>query len=278
MLSFVKDSKIYIILEIFLLVADIYSYCTSGSFYLLFVIGIVFFYLIDKLIKHFQFKKALEQIPNKLRFMIEFIHTIGYDNPLYMNKIKDKNHHVNRIIKEYTINMSNCTTQKTYEGYVLSNISDGLRIMTCGGSSISLENIHISSYDFLEDKFVETKFNPLDDNERTKTIKLPFDHILSKNDFFKVRYKEEDWSGAMRNDYDGIVIAEHLLFKEIIEQIIYVNFLSGKIKSIEIYSYNIDTHIVKKTEKKVEVNNGKYKWSTSVQKHNIIYFLFYTYE
>lgn len=271
---------IFAIIESIVLICDIINYIKERkTFFISIALLIAFFvlYILDVLLKR---RKNSLNIPDNIKFIIEFIDDVGYSKRTILRKLKDNGHEITDINKVYTINATSCNTVKTYKGIVSDKLSDGLMIMTCGGSSTSAKDIAISTY-VCKSRFIKTKYTILQENERVKIIKLPFNDNISTGNPFNVKYVEKDWSGSMRNDYDGLVVAEHLLFKKVQKQHVKVVFKRGTISNIDVYSYNIINHeIIKLDNVIIKESDLVYHWEHVTEKadRNIIYFILYIYK
>ncbi len=280
MKEILKEHKVFGLIEFFVLVSDFINYLRNEKFLFAFVFVFII-YVVFLVAKFFYIKRKNDKnVPDKIGFIVDFIQSVGYDNSWFIRKVKDNNHCIDLIYKKYKIDGINCSTEKIYSGTVLSKISDGIDILTCGGSSASSQDIKISSYIFKNNKYHKTVNEVKQDKERVKILKLKFDNVLSEHSNFKVKYLEKNWSGSMRNDYDAIIVAEHILFHNVKNQIIDLEFMKGNIESIETYSYNIKNHELSIVDEQLPVQNNKYHFEFESHKisNDCIYFILYTYE
>lgn len=279
MIDFIKKHWLFSLIEIAILIADFINYMKNDKFLCMFLLALIIYIIYLPIKTSIEKHNRDRNIPEKLRFIIDFIHSVGYDNKKFTKQIMDTQHIIDSITKKYVIDGINCYTEKIYSGTVNSKISEGIDILTCGGSSVSSSDINIDTY-YLKKSYVPTNFKIRYDNERTKVLKIMFGNVLSAKSKFKVKYIEKNWFGSMRNDHDAIVVAEHLLFNHVNKQIINLEFKTGKIKSIETYSYNIKTHELIMIGSELKTNKTKYHFEFNNYdiSNNCIYFILYTYK
>ncbi len=273
--------KIIFFIETIVLIFDFFCYIKTHKTFLISLFLAIIFILFYGIKNYITRIKNDLNIPENIKFIIEFIDDIGYSNKRKIAKMKDNKHEIISINKIYVINGINCNTNKIYKGIVTDKLSDGLKIMTCGGSSTSIKDMKILTYAQKKNNFKKTNYVLLKENERVKIIKLPFEDNISSGHQFKVKYVEKNWSGSMRNDYDGIIVAEHLLFKKVRKQEVTIVFEQGQISKIDVYSYNIKNHELIKLDNIIHKEDDKtYSWvhTTVKSDENIVYFISYTYK
>lgn len=227
-------------------------------------------------------KNKNNNLPDELKFMVDFAKTIGYTEQKNINEFSDLNCAIDTVRKIYEIDGINVKMQKEYMGRILSSACDGIKIMTCGGSSTSSDRIDAYTYnfDYSINKYKRTKHKLINENERSKIVKIYFNRTLGQDEQFKVKYIEKNWDGAMRKNYDGIVVGEQLFFKLLKEQYIILKFKNVENLSCELYEFNFKKNEISKLNIKIEISN--YECHCSIKdsyiNKNCILFLMYHYD
>ena len=276
----IKENSIYVFGEICLFLLNIYKLITQNNISLVLLIFLLIVIVIHVFI-HFKKKNNKKNIPDELKFMVDFANGIGYTKRKNINKFSDFHSTIDSIEKVYEIDGINVKMQKEYIGRVASSTSDGIKIMTCGGSSTSSNNINAYTYyfDILANTYKPTKHKLEYEDERSKLIKIYFDSTLGKDDKFKIKYVEKNWDGAMRKNYDGIVIGEQLFFKELKEQNIMLKFRNIDDLKCELFQFNFKTNEISKLNIKISISSSECNCSiksNDIEK-NCILFLMYRY-
>lgn len=274
----IKQNYFYIFGEICLFLLNIYKFLTQNNFnliLLIFLLVVIMAHIFTCLTYH----KNKDSIPDKLKFMVDFANVIGYTKQKNISKFSDSNCIIDLINKIYEIDGINVKMQKEYIGRVSSSTSDGIKIMTCGGSSTSSDNINAYTYffDFSTKKYKEAQHKLVTEDERSKVIKIYFNSTLGKNEQFKIKYVEKHWDGAMRVNYDGIVIGEQLFFRELKEQNITLKFKNVNNLKCEIFQYNFKRNEISKLNIKTSILNCEcccsFK-SNDIKKNCILFFMY----
>lgn len=276
----IKQNHIYIFGEICLFSLNIFKLITQNNISLILLI-VLFVVIVIHVFSYFKNRNNKNNIPDDLKFMVDFANVIGYTNKKKINKFSDSNCILDSIKKIYEIDGINVKMQKEYIGRVSSSISDGIKIMTCGGSSTSSDNIDAYTYyfDFLTNKFKHARYKLIYEDERSKLLKIYFNSTLGKDEQFKIKYVEKHWDGAMRINYDGIVIGEQLFFKELKEQNITLKFKDINNLDCEIFQFNFKTNEISKLNIRTYITNNECNCSikNSNIENNCILFLMYRY-
>lgn len=275
----IKGSSIYMILEIILLAYNIYKFLVSQkiSYMLLLLLVVIFGIHI-----YSTFKAKKYDIPNELKFMVEFCDSIGYTQKNKRNAYYDSKCNVDKIVKEYDIDGTSAMVQKEYLGRVTSSVANGIKVMVCAGSSSSSSLLNIQAYSYNSEKrqYIQTETELLKEDERNKIVLLHFHNVLAKGDEFKAKYVQANWDGAMRLKYDGVVIGEHLFFEGINEQQIILRFkMPVPDLSCELFQYNFKTRRLQKMRGDITVVNNKCTCAVrtvDIEK-NCLVFLMYKY-
>lgn len=277
----IKQNYVYIFGEICLFSFNIFKLVTQNNVSLILLI-VLFVVIVIHIFSYIKNRKNKNNIPDELKFMVDFANVIGYTKQKSINKFSDSNCIIDSIKKIYEIDGINVKMQKEYIGRVSTNASDGIKIMTCGGSSISSNNIDAYTYcfDFLTNKYKHTRYKLEYEDERSKLLKIYFNNTLGKDEQFKIKYVEKQWEGAMRINYDGILIGEQLFFKELKEQNIILKFNNVNNLKCEIFQYNFKTNEISKLNIKTSISN--YECNCSIKNNDIekncILFLMYRYD
>lgn len=281
MIKNLKQNSIYMFAEVCLFLLNLYKIVIEKYFSIFLIISL--FVIIILHISFVLLKKSRKKdIPYNLRFMVEFCDTIGYTKDNKIENFSDRNCSLDKINKVYEIDGVNVKMQKEYIGRILSNTADGIKIMTCGGSSVASSDIKASTYtfDYDENRYRVTNSSLILEDERSKLLKIDFGKILAKEDPFKVKYIENQWDGAMRKNYDGIVIGEHLFYNSLKEQDITLKFMKISNLVCEIFQYNFKTSEIQKLNINIKVDTNE--CHCSIKSRDIskycIYFLMYRYD
>lgn len=276
----IKKHRCYIFGEICLFALNIYKFFAENNINLILAV-ILFVVIIVHFFSYLKNKHNKNNIPDELKFMVDFANAIGYTKQKSINKYSDPNCTIDSITKIYEIDGINVRMQKEYIGRVSSSTSDGIRIMTCGGSSASSDSIAAYTYffDYSTNKYKSTKHTLISENERNKIIKIYFRGILAKDEQFKIKYLEKHWDGAMRINYDGIVVGEQLFFKSLKEQDIVLKFKNITDLNCELFQYNFKTNEISKLNTNIYISNCECRCSIKDKdiNRNCILFLMYRY-
>lgn len=274
----IRNSNIYIFSEIIMFIYSIIEILTKNKINYIVLSALVIIIIVHICIT-INKKKVKTDFSNNIKFMIEFIENIGYTKANKRKVFEDNNCKVNYIEKKYFINGTNAKLEKEYSGYVNIGACGGLKIMICGGSSKSIEklNIKAKAFDEKNNCYKDTEIYDVQEQERTKTFYINFGEILAKNDKFKVKYNGGPWNGSMREDYDGIVIGEHLLFDGVINQKISLVFENNPTISCSIFRYNYLTGNLEKLNHNIQQINNEYTCTITENAKDSVYFYMYKY-
>lgn len=151
--------------------------------------------------------------------------------------------------------------------------------MICGGSSKSIEQLNINAqvFDEKNNSYKTTRIYNVKEQERTKTFYIDFGEILAKNNKFQVKYSGGPWNGSMREDYDGVVIGEHLLFDDVISQKVSLIFENNPTISCSLFKYNYLTGNLEKLNYNIQQIENEYICTITENEKDAIYFYMYKY-
>lgn len=274
----IKQNQLYIFGEICLFGLNIYRFVTQNdiSIVLLLILLVI---IIAHVLSFWKSKRNEKNIPDELKFMVEFAKSIGYTNTKKISEFTDFSSNIDLIRKVYEVDGINVRMQKEYIGRVSSKSSDGIKIMTCGGSSTSSDNINANTYyyDYKNKKYKNTRHKLINEDERCKIIKIYFKRTLGEGEKFKIKYVEKQWDGAMRMNYDGIVIGEQLFFDILKEQNVIIKFKNIKNLRCELFQYNYKKNEISKMNCNIFLKNNSCSCSIKekdIDKDCILFFMY----
>ena len=125
----IKQNQLYIFGEICLFGLNIYRFVTQNdiSIVLLLILLVI---IIAHVLSFWKSKRNEKNIPDELKFMVEFAKSIGYTNTKKISEFTDFSSNIDLIRKVYEVDGINVRMQKEYIGRVSSKSSDGIKIMT----------------------------------------------------------------------------------------------------------------------------------------------------
>lgn len=272
----IKENWAFRLIEILVLIGTILSSVKKTILFCVFLLLFVVIICIDVYITN---RNKNESIPKSMRFMIEFVDGIGYSKRKTITRCTDKKSKIDVANKRYKVSGTDVTMEKEYSGCVCSETSDALKVMFSGGSSIDASRINLHVYSLNpNNRYIETRYTIEDEGANRKIVSIPFGRILSKGDHFKVKF-EFLWKGSMREDYDGVVIADHLFYPAINEQIVQVSVeVNDNCEgvSFELYQYNFYTKKLERFNNRITLL-GKNTASCSITNvsQKCVYFFMY---
>lgn len=185
-----------------------------------------------------------KNIPAEMEFFAEFLAaTLCHEEVFPLVRPLDKNLHLTKFMKNFTVTGYDCSTEETYEGINTSSrtIVSGIHKVTFGGSSLLEKDLGVEVFQYEGDH--QTKIGrPILklDKERLKIYLLTFVRALHPGANFKITYKDI-WSGCMRFGMDAVLYAETLFYDRGIENLQSRIILDGNVIYIRAYSFDFDS-------------------------------------
>lgn len=251
-----------------------------GLRWLLIIIGGAIILSILPFLLSLKSKKKL-QFPEDYQFMGEFLEAAKYiEKGGTINPYKDKCHMIMKLQKTFIIDGVDCYTEKIFHGINIQNsLTSGINVWASGGSSASYATLGVRTFDLTNGTSMDTIPKLLLEEERNKSILVPFYAPKSKNEAFIVKYVESQWKGAMRTDFDGIIHHEHIFFENgVNEYNVTLTFKKGEIEYIEPFFVDLKTSKVEKDSSIVSKMDENYCWTLKRPSIQKLYFILYKYK
>ena len=219
-----------------------------------------------------------KNIPSEIEFLAEFLaSTVLHDDVLPVVKFMDRNLHVIRLTKNFTVKQYDCITEEIYEVENASSSShaNGVQVLTSGGSSLQVESLNVDTYEIKNGSQRHIIPRLEIDKERLKIYLLPFTQALPYGKSSKVIYKDF-WPNCMRYGEDALFYSETLFYEHNVDQIESQVTLDGNVTYIRAYSYDLDLHRWELDESQPmphSTEKGVYIWKKSHPASNKIYLI-----